>query len=430
MGTSRVRRTHPRTRRTALIVTAGAAALTMSACAGGVAESSGADAGTGVEARAEFSAYQEALADMEPVTLTYQPSAQSADGMDGYRDIEFKENVEEASGGKITIDIVYAQAIAGYPEIPDALTDGRIDLAYTLPLYDPSRFPVNSALVAGSALTGASPRAEELAANAAMLDVAWNTPELLEEMETNGIVPLIPFNADGTVFSMCADPGNSAEDWNGRQVRISSAAQEKQLPAMNASPVSLEYLETYEALQRKTVDCTLSAALPAYNVGFLEVAPHISYSEKASFARGAGAIVAGSGYEELPLAARQLIFDQMAEVFKHSRRSNINANAEAAKVALEKGGGFESFDEETEQALVEASNGLAAEQVEAGLVSEGFDQQITDALEKWRGVVEEMGLADEGGFEDLADWHDDEAVDLMPFSERVYEEVMMEHRPQ
>lgn len=415
------------------VATASVAAisLTMSACAGQAgSSSSGADAGEGVEPRADFSVYQEALADMEEVTLTHQPSAQSPETMDAYRDLEFKKNVEEASGGKITIDLVYGQAIAGYSEVDDALIDGRLDMAYTLPNYDPTKYPVTAAFTAGTTLTGASPRAEELAANAAMLDVAMSSADLIEEFESQGLHPLVPFNADGTVFAMCPDAGTAAEGWNGRQVRISSATQEDQLSALGSTPVSLEYVEIYEGLQRGVIDCTLSAPLSASAAGFMEVAPNFVYPEQASFARGGGAVVAGSSFEDLPLAAQQLIFDQMAEVFNNTRRSNINSNVEAAQVARDQGGSFDKLDDDTEQDLVETSERLVAEQVEKGAVPDGFDTQITDSLEKWRGVVEEMGLGDEGGFEDLDQWHKDEEVDLMPFSERVYEEVMQERRPE
>lgn len=417
-------------RRAGLIsLSAGTLALTLTACAGGVETGSDGDAGAGVEPRADFATYEEALSDMAPVTLTYQPSAQSAETMDGYRALELKENVEEASGGKITLDIVYGQAIAGYSEIPDALVDGRIDIAYTLPIYDPSRFPVYSAFVTGTTLTGSSPRAEELAANAAMLDVAWNSEEMLDELESNDLTPLVPFNGDGTVFTMCTDSGATAADWQGRQVRISSAAQERQLPAMGSSPVSLEYVETYEALQRGAVDCTLSAALAASTVGLMDIASHFSYTEQASFARGAGRIVAGPGLDQLPLAGQQLIFDQMTVVFKNSRRSNINGNVEAAQIAREQGGGFEQMDEEVARGLVEASEGLVADEIDSGAVPEGFETEITEALEKWRGVAEELELGDEGDFSNVDEWHDDDAVDLMPFAERVYEDVMVAHRP-
>lgn len=408
-----------------------AAALLLSGCAGGVSSSAGSGTSDGVEPRAEFSAYAEALADIEPITLTYQPSGASETTPTGERAVIFKENVEEASGGKITIDLVFGQAIAGYGELPDALTDGRVDLAYTLPLYDPSRFPVTSAFVDASTLTGASPRAEELAANAALLDVAWNSEELLDEFESNGLTPLIPFAAEGTVFAECVDPAPDGSAWDGRQIRVASAAQSEQVEALDSVPVSIEYTETFEGLQRGTVDCTLTGAMPVIEQGFLEVAPSFNYSETTAFGRGAGAIVAGTSFQTLPLAAQQLIFDQMTELFMNSRRANVNANVDLAAALRERGeGGFHIIDSETDEKLADVSSGLVTEEIDKGVVPSGFDEDVTSALDTWRTVVEDMGYGDEGGFDDVDQWHDDESVDFMPFAERVYDDVMVAHRPE
>ena len=61
--------------------------------------------------------------------------------------------------------------------------------------------------------------------------------------------------------------------------------------ALNASPVSMEYGETFEALQRGTVDCTLAQLLPSEEAGLLEIAPNVSYAspESSLSSRGAGA---------------------------------------------------------------------------------------------------------------------------------------------
>lgn len=407
------------------------AALLLSACAGGVGTSSSNQSGEGTEPRADFAEFKEALKDIQPITLTYQPSGASADTPTGERAVIFKKNVEEASGGKIKIDLVFAQAIAGYGELPDALADGRVDLAYALPIYDPSRFPVTSAMVAGSTLTGASPRAEELAANAAMLEVAWNSPELIDEFENNNLTPLIPFAAEGTMFAECTKPAATHADWKGRQIRVSSAAQDAQVGALDSLPVSIEYTETFEALQRRTADCTLTGAMPVIEQGYLEVAPSFYYSKHTSFGRGAGAVLAGSSFKDLPIAAQQLIFDQMTELFMNSRRANVNANRDVSQaLAKKENGGFHQFDEVTDKKLQQLSDELVSIQVEDGVVPEGFNDQIIESLEKWRGVVDEMGYADEGGFDDLSTWHDDKEVDFMPFAERVYQDVMVKHRPE
>src|SRR5699024_6235783 len=151
---------------------AAAVAVMLSGCAGGAGGGSAAGgdsgAGDGYEYGASPEEIQAVFEDIDPLTIRYQPSAQSSQGIDAYRSEAFIENLETLSGGKITVDTTYGQGIAGYTELPDALVDGRVDIAYMLPIYQPDEFPVFHAWVTGTTLTGASPLVDELAANAAI----------------------------------------------------------------------------------------------------------------------------------------------------------------------------------------------------------------------------------------------------------------------
>src|SRR5699024_11063158 len=112
-------------------------ALLLSACAGdaGVAE---ADSQEGFAYVASLDEVAEAIEDLEPVEITYQGGAQSPHSVTAMNDFAFKEYVEERSNGQISVEIIWGQAIAGYSEIEDALVDGRIDVAYAVPVYNPN----------------------------------------------------------------------------------------------------------------------------------------------------------------------------------------------------------------------------------------------------------------------------------------------------
>ncbi|WP_291795845.1 C4-dicarboxylate ABC transporter substrate-binding protein [Brevibacterium sp.] len=405
-------------------------ALVLSGCAGGAGGGQDTAAGEGVEPRADFSAYQEALADMPETTLVYQASAQSPEGPDALRSEEFKKNVEEASGGRIEVELVHGQAIAAYGEVPAALEDGRIDIAYMLNIYDPANFPVTSAFSAGTTLAGGSPRAAEMAANAAFLEVGWDSPALMAEYEEHSMVPLVPVHAMGGIHAVCAEPVDTLADWKGKQLRVGTAGMVPQAESLGATPVSLSYLEAYEGLQRGTVDCMATSPVGAAAGGVVEVAPHLRLAEEANFARGIGAIAAGPSFETLPLAAQQLVFDQLTEVFNNSLRSDLESNIGVAETALANGGSIAPMDAETEAKIKESSAALIQEQVDKGLVPEDFADTITERLDYWTGVTEEMGYGDEGDFETLSEWHDTDPEFLMPFSERVFDEVISQHRPE
>src|SRR5699024_12083535 len=88
---------------------------------------------------------------------------------------------------KFIEDLHYGQAVAGYDELPNALVDGRVDVAYMLPIYQPDEFPVFQAYVTATTLTGMSPLVDELAGNAAFGELAWNHENLLNEFRDAGI---------------------------------------------------------------------------------------------------------------------------------------------------------------------------------------------------------------------------------------------------
>ncbi|GAA2095620.1 C4-dicarboxylate ABC transporter substrate-binding protein [Brevibacterium salitolerans] len=423
-----------RTKAVQVTATMGVAAFALAGCAGSAGSAGsgggGAGGGEGYAHDASDAEIAAAFEDIEPLTITYQPSAQSAEGPDSYRAQAFKKNLEEKSGGKITVDTTYAQGIAGYTELGDALVDGRVDIAYMLPIYQPDEYPVFQAWVTGTTLTGTSPLVDELAANAALGDLAWQDENLLAEFEDKGLVPLSPLNAAGAVMSLCSEPHTTAADWNGNQVRASSTAQSAQLEAVSASPVSLEYTEVFEALQRNTIDCTLTATLPAETAGVFEVANDVAYTTDVTFARGPGGVFAGSAWESWPLAVRQLVFDAMADEFVQSRRGDLAGNYAAAELVREHGGSFAEMDDETQALIRAASEGLVEEKVRDGLLPEGSVEAVPAAVDEWREVVTELGYEDEGTFADFDEWYpDDDSELLTPLGERYFEEVMLPHRP-
>ena len=288
----------------------------LAGCAGSVG-GSGTDsdtaAGEGFADDASQGEIDEALADLDPVTLKFQPSSMSEKSILAPNGLDVKKAIEERSGGKITVDIVWGQAIASYADVDDALADGRVDLAFTLPSYTPAEYPAFDAIGTAMSTLPSSPVASDLAANAAGVQAAWETPEVLAEFDDKELVPLIPMLAAGGYSTMCSKPMTSLEDWKGKQLRVGSAAAGKQVTDLGATPVSLSFPETYEALQRGTVDCDLGQLAPnVEEAGTFEVAPNIGVAADAGIARSAGAITAGKKYSELPVAYQQVIFDSMS----------------------------------------------------------------------------------------------------------------------
>lgn len=408
-------------------------ALLVSGCAGGAGGSGSESAsGDGFTYGAPQEDVDAVLADLDPVTLTYQPPASSPNSIMAPAANAYKEYIEERSGGKITLDVVWGQAIAGYGEVDDALADGRLDLAYSLPIYNPTEYPSFDAAATSLSSLPISPVVGEAVYNAVSAEIGWQSEGLLDEYEAQGVVPLTPIIASGGYYSVCADPGSEPDDWSGRQVRVASTAHLGVVEALHASPVSMEYVEVFEALQRGTVNCTFAQLLPSAESGILEVAPHISYSsdEFSMSSRAVGAELAGSSFTQLPLAYQQIIFDAASATFDGIVGIVADGNTESVRQAKEAGGSVEPFDPATEEIIA----GAQSEQMEAvkenGLLGDDIDARIEESAQKWSGVAEQLGLEDGGTFEDLDEWWSSDSMDFTPMGEQLFEEAFTAHRPQ
>lgn len=409
-----------------------AAGLLLSACAGEAGSGGGDSEETGFEYGASQEEVNEAVADLEPVTLNYQaagasPNSNMAPGAEAYADY-----IEERSNGKIEIEIIWGQAIAGYAEVDDALADGRLDLAYSLPIYNPSDYPSFDATATALGGLPYSPVTGEAVYNAISTEIGWNSESLLGEYEAQGVTPLTPIINSGGYYSVCGDEGVTSDDWNGRQVRVASTAHHDVANALGASPVSMEYVEVYEALQRGTVDCSFAQLIPSAEGGLFEVAPHIGYSsdDYSMSSRAVGAELAGASFDSLPLAYQQIIFDAATTTFSAIVRTTADGNAESVSQSKEANGTIEQFDDETEELIGETNQQLLQGVIDDGLLGEDIDERIQESADKWSAVAEETGIEDQGTFEDLDEWWDAEDYDFDALAEQVFEDNALAHRPE
>ena len=411
---------------------AAALALVLAGCGGNAeGEDNGAAAeDTGFEYDAPQEEVNAIVEDLEPVTITFQPSAASQNSVMAPAGTVFKDIVEERSNGKITVDIVWGQAIAGYDEVHDALADGRLDVAYTLPVYQPDEFPALNDIGTAMAGLSSSPFVGELVSNAVGNELGWQNESLLQSYEEQGLVPLTALAASGGYYTVCGAPVEDVDDWNGTQVRIASTAQSAQVSELGATPVSMEYAETFEALQRGTVDCTLGQLVPSAEAGIFEVAPHLGYTTDHSFSRAPGAYLAGSSFHDLPLAYQQIIFDSNRFASAGGMQAVIGGNAAAVAQAKEAGGEITAFSDEVQDQIASYAEELTEEAVQNGHIDEDIASLIADYEEQWTAELEELGYTDDGTTADFDEWYDED-TDYMDYAIATYENsAAMDFRPE
>lgn len=409
-----------------------AAAAVLAGCGGSVGSGGGTDAGSGFAFGAAQDEVDAVIADLEPVTLTFQPYAASPESPAAAGAHAFMEAVETRSGGKIEFDVAWGQSIASYPEVDDALADGRLDIAYSVPIYFPAEYPMTDAYNKVSHYSMASPMIGEAISHAMMTEAGWNDPAVIEQYTDKGLVPLNPLVSSGNYWLACNSEGTAPEDWQGRQIRIGGSAQTPVSEAIGASPVSMEYGEAFEALQRGTVDCTFVQGQVAGSTGLMEAAPHASTFADSRITGGVTAgQVAGSGFEQLPVAYQQIIFDAVAIDYFHGQILNVvEGSAAAVADAKEAGGGLTDIDPEVEETISRTQEENVDAVIEDGLLPEDIRDQLETSAEKWTGIVDELGYEDGGDLADLDEWYEPGSVDFRPLAERLFEEAAAAHRPE
>lgn len=432
------------------------AALLMSACAsesgssaseptagssassgGSSGSSSGGSAGSseGLPIGASKEDFIAAFADVDPIKIiiptTGPKGALTSEGPEAYANA-----LQEWSGGKISVEIGYGNSVATMPEAGNAILDGRAQFGLHVPIYEPDAFPAVNAVIDLMFMAEVSPMVGLLQQYGAALETAWETEEIVTELEKAGFAPMIPIGGGSPgVGLLCKElPPTSLDEMKGLQARVSGRAHVDALKELGITPVSLNITEIYEGLQRGLIDCGEMLLGTAHATGALEVAKNFTISEEVGFpATPVSHSASGEFWEDLPLIARQLMWDRLDVYLEAFVVTTIRSELDAVKTLRDGGGVIESWDAEVVERL-RAHNAKTLDNARKNLPGindpEALVDRMEETYEKWLKIVtEELGYKDGGSLFDLPNWYSEEEVDFMPFVERLMAEVLHPRRP-
>lgn len=181
----------------------------------------------------------------------------------------------EASNGAIEVQIFPSMQLGGKPpQLADQTRQGICDIAWTLPVYTPDRFPV--------AETMSNPF---MVTNAEKTSVAMHT--LMEEFgqgEYRGMKPLAFHTHDGGKLHTRDAPVTSQADLDGLKLRAPNQATGEMLAALGAEVVFFPVTDMVVGLSNGVIDgcCLPYEVVPAFKLQELT-----SYSaQPAAGARG------------------------------------------------------------------------------------------------------------------------------------------------
>lgn len=419
------------TRRTAafaVTIMVGAGAL-----AGCAESSSGSSSGgDGVDAGTSKADYQAAFEDVSEITLRTQTPAPKG-SVTGLPMEKYFEAVEDWSGGKITWDIQYSNAVAEPAESDDALVDGRLDFASVLPIYEPSEYPANNALIEAGFVSDGSAVNGALSSNAWPNAVAFDTEEITQEFEDHGMVPLVPVYNSGANGLFCTEERSTLAEIDGVTAASGGTAQSQQVEALGGEASSVPYPELFESLQRGVVDCTISSPTVSVLGGFAAEAPHVVIDPDAGFALAPGALAfSKTTWDGLPLVAQQLLWDRL-DVFVGSNISEkifVN-DAEMAATVKDAGGQVQAFGDDARDAMQATNEDLLESLRGTDAVADGdaFVDAIEAANDDWQSNVAELGYPDVS-YGEMDTYLEENEFDMTSYTELVTSEILDAHRPE
>lgn len=388
--------------------------------------------GEGVPADASKADYAKAFEDVAPIHLTTQIPSSPGD-LNTRHLMAYADALHEWSGGTITLEIAWGNAIADPDDAPLALADGRLDFDMVYPLYEPSRYPANGSALANTGFLGQQdPVAGSLQAAGGYLDVLMDDEEFMAETEEEGYKLLLPWAPSSSSGLLCSQPLTDLDDLDGAQVRVGGSTFARQAEALGMTPVSMPYSEIYQGLQRGTLDCVLQSRWAAMSIGVVPLAPNYTVHPDTGFARMHYGLGFGlDQWNDMPLVAQQLVYDRLdvyiGEMYRHAIWGGF---AMAAEQESETGGRVDPLADDARQALEDVNDELRAEaRAESGSSLAG---DVEASLARWHGtVVDELGYAEVSEAE-FADWYADQGgdVDIDPFIDRLKADVLDQHRPE
>lgn len=418
--------------RTGVLALGIATTILLAGCAEST-EGASTGSGEGLPPGSSMEEYQAAFEDIDPIELQIQSPAPkgSTTGLPYER---WAETVTEWSDGKITFEFAYSNAIAEPTEIDDALNDGRLDVASTLPIYEPDEYPANAALIETGFISDQTPVLGSLQSNAWPNEVAFNNEDVMNEFEEHGLVPLVPIFNSGAQGMFCNEPKTGLDDFKGVTSSSAGTAQSAQIAALGASPTTVAYTEMFESLQRGAVECGNASTTVAVLGGFISAAPHLTISPDAGFALAPGGwTFSKARWDELPLVAQQLMWDSLDVYIAANVADKIWPNiAEASKVIRENNGSVNEFDPDAADAI-RAENEKLLESLRSTDAVSDPDALVDDSLasaEKWLTEIEGLGFSGDIGYEDFDQNFDPAEYDVTEFTDRVMEEIWSVHRPE
>ena len=251
-------------------------------------------------------------------TIQTPPVATMSVGFDAYLD-----EIEEKSEGRIKFERYYSESLVKVPDVLDALSVGIADVGIIIPVQMTSKIPLSTVVYSPAVFE------DSLKGAQAIHDLYEQLPVMNEELEKHNVTYAGQLTVPSS-YIFTKKPINSIADLKGLRI-IAQGDQGILAEQLGAVPVTLTSTESFEALQRGTVDGAIFNLTAATTYNLEQVAGHV-YKLPLG---GAGLLIGMNleKFEALPEDLQKIVLE-VAE--SHAEDFYQIYQVEGDKLALEK----------------------------------------------------------------------------------------------
>jgi TRAP-type transport system periplasmic protein len=285
------------------------------------------------------------------------------------------EKVEQESDGRIKVELYHAMALGGTPpQLVDQVSDGVVDLIWTVIGYTPGRFPSTEAFELPFIMT-----------NGEATSRAFHEYCEMHCQEDFSGMKVIAWHTHGPGLIHSKRPINTLEDMRGLKIRGGSRVINEMLVALGAEPIGMPVPAVSESLSKGVIDATTIPweVTPSLRVSEL-VSNHVGFSGKNGlYTQTFVFAMNNDAYEALPDDLKAVIdANSGLETAAMFGRVMDEGDEVGLKIAQDRGNNIVTLDEAETQRWKDAAEPLIQKWVDE-MSGQGMDAQalVDDARE-------------------------------------------------
>lgn len=241
------------------------------------------------------------------------------------------KRMEQESGGKLTVEFFPGGSVAKATAAVDSIRDGIVTAGMIVDTYVPKQLP-HSFLVTELGLLGRNSVAMAGATNEFNL-VACK--ECLADQKKSGIISMSHYSTAPYTL-MCKADLRSIADFKGKKIR-SAGAYSIMFKSFGMVPVNVTSDETYEAMQRGQVDCTMGADSWLKSYTLWDVAKNVLATTIGTYHGGLLWAMNADTYGKLPADQKAMLKKNMPVLAADVTFGYLQESRDVHGLASEKG---------------------------------------------------------------------------------------------